>query len=202
MGFLDNTSTTVDAILTKKGRELLAKGDGQFKITRFRLSDDEIDYSLYDTTHPNGSNFFGAVIENISLLEAFPVGKLKYFLINASEGATAAGVINFDTSTITLRAGQSTNFNPTTENVADNSYIFTLSNSSAGILRGGSAGGGSNQADGTTVTARGKTITFVAARLNQDLNATITIEGVDSGARVSVPLAIKAATSGGRPPVS
>ena len=46
MGFLDNTSTTVDAILTKKGRELLAKGDGQFKITRFRLSDDEIDYSL------------------------------------------------------------------------------------------------------------------------------------------------------------
>ena len=75
MGFLDNTSTTVDAILTKKGRELLAKGDGQFKITRFRLSDDEIDYSLYDTTHPNGSNFFGAVIENISLLEAFPVGK-------------------------------------------------------------------------------------------------------------------------------
>ena len=100
MGFLDNTSTTVDAILTKKGRELLAKGDGQFKITRFRLSDDEIDYSLYDTTHPNGSNFFGAVIENISLLEAFPVGKLKYFLINASEGTTAAGIINFSTSTI------------------------------------------------------------------------------------------------------
>ena len=76
-----------------------------------------------------------------------------------------------------------------------------MSNSSAGVLRGGSAGGGSNQSDGTTVTARGKTITFVAARLNQDLNATITIEGVDSGARVSVPLAIKAATSGGRPPV-
>ena len=110
MGFLDNTSTTVDAILTKKGRELLAKGDGQFKITRFRLSDDEIDYSLYDTTHPNGSNFFGAVIENISLLEAFPVGKLKYFLINASEGATAAGVINIDTSTINLRANQSHTF--------------------------------------------------------------------------------------------
>ena len=200
MGFLDNTSTTVDAILTKKGRELLAKGDGQFKITRFRLSDDEIDYSLYDTTHPNGSNFFGAVIENISLLEAFPVGKLKYFLINASEGATAAGVINIDTSTITLRASQQTTFSPTTQNVADNSYIFTLSNSSAGVLRGGSAGGGGNQTAGTTVTARGKTITFVAASLNQDLNATMTIEGVNSGARVSIPLAIKAATSGGTTP--
>ena len=34
MGVLDNTTITVDAILTKKGRELLAKGDGQFKITK------------------------------------------------------------------------------------------------------------------------------------------------------------------------
>ena len=200
MGFLDNTSTTVDAILTKKGRELLAKGDGQFKITRFRLSDDEIDYSLYDTTHPNGSNFFGAVIENISLLEAFPVGKLKYFLINASEGTTAAGIINFSTSTITLNAGQRTTFNPTTDNVTDNAYIFTLSNSSAGTIQGGSAGGGSSQALNTEVTARGKSITFVARALNQDLNATMTIEGLQSGARISVPLAIKAATAGGLKP--
>lgn len=197
MGFLDNTSTTVDAILTKKGRELLAKGDGQFKITRFRLSDDEIDYSLYDTTHPNGSNFFGGVIENISLLEAFPVGKLKYFLINAAEGTTAAGIINFSTSTITLNAGQRTTFNPTTDNVTDNAYIFTLSNSSAGTIQGGSAGGGSSQALGTEVTARGKSITFVARALTQDLNATMTIEGLQSGARISVPLAIKAAPAGG-----
>ncbi len=82
MGFLDSTSVTVDAILTKRGRELLAKGEGEFKITRFSLSDDEVDYGLYDTTHPNGSNFYGAVIENISLLEAFPSGKVQYFLIN------------------------------------------------------------------------------------------------------------------------
>ena len=200
MGFLDNTSTTVDAILTKKGRELLAKGDGQFKITRFRLSDDEIDYSLYDTTHQNGSNFFGAVIENISLLEAFPVGKLKYFLINASEGTTAAGIINIDTSTLRFNANQSYTFEPTTDNVTDNAYIFTLSNSSAGILRGGSAGGGSNTPMGTEVTARGKTIRFTARRLNQDLNATMTIEGLQSGARVSIPLAVKAATAGGVKP--
>ena len=42
MGVLDNTTITVDAILTKKGRELLAKGEGQFKITKFSLGDDEI----------------------------------------------------------------------------------------------------------------------------------------------------------------
>ena len=44
MGYLDNTSITVDAILTKRGRELLSRNDGSFKITQFALSDDEIDY--------------------------------------------------------------------------------------------------------------------------------------------------------------
>ena len=72
MGVLDNTSVTVDAILTKKGREKLAKGEGQFKITKFALGDDEIDYNLYDVTHPNGSNFYGEAIENMNLLEAVP----------------------------------------------------------------------------------------------------------------------------------
>ena len=71
MGFLDNTSITVDAILTKKGRELLAAGDDSFKITQFALADDEIDYNLWDTAHPNGSNYYGAVIENMPILEAF-----------------------------------------------------------------------------------------------------------------------------------
>ena len=60
MGVFDNTTITVDAILTKNGRELLAQGDGKFKITQFALADDEIDYGLYDITHPNGSNFYGA----------------------------------------------------------------------------------------------------------------------------------------------
>ena len=71
MVFLDNTSITVDDILTKKGRELLARGQNEFRITKFALADDEIDYNLYDTSHPNGSKFYGAVIENMPLLEAF-----------------------------------------------------------------------------------------------------------------------------------
>ena len=58
MGYLNNSIITVDAILTKKGRELLAKGDGSFKITQFALSDDEIDYTLYNPTHPSGSAFY------------------------------------------------------------------------------------------------------------------------------------------------
>ena len=46
MGFLDNSSVTVDAILTKRGRELLAEGRDKFQITQFALADDEVDYEI------------------------------------------------------------------------------------------------------------------------------------------------------------
>ena len=72
MGYLDNTSITVDAILTKRGRELLARGDGSFNITQFALADDEIDYTLFNENHPNGSQYYGEAIENLPLLEAIP----------------------------------------------------------------------------------------------------------------------------------
>jgi len=39
MAYLNNTEITVDAILTKKGREKLAAGDG-LNITKFALGDD------------------------------------------------------------------------------------------------------------------------------------------------------------------
>ena len=71
MGFLDNSTTTVDAILTLKGRELLSQGRG-LGIVKFALSDEEIDYTLYDVTHPNGTDSYGSVIENMNLLEASP----------------------------------------------------------------------------------------------------------------------------------
>ena len=35
MGYLNNQVVTVDAILTKKGRELMAKNDGHFKLPNF-----------------------------------------------------------------------------------------------------------------------------------------------------------------------
>ena len=72
MAYLDNSTITVDAILTTKGRELLARGDGTFNITQFALSDDEIDYTLYNPSHPSGCAFYGAAIEKMPLLEAFP----------------------------------------------------------------------------------------------------------------------------------
>ena len=96
MGVLDNTSVTVDAILTKKGREKLAKGEGQFKITKFALGDDEIDYNLYDVTHPNGSNFYGEAIENMNLLEAVPDQNLslRYKLTDTIPGSQGTYLMN------------------------------------------------------------------------------------------------------------
>ena len=65
MGYLNNQVITIDAILTNKGRELLAMGDGSFSITQFALGDDEIDYTLYNPTHPSGSAYYGEAIQNM-----------------------------------------------------------------------------------------------------------------------------------------
>ena len=94
MGFLDNSSITVDAILTKRGREILSEG-GDLAIVKFALSDEEVDYSLYDVTHPNGTDSYGAVIENMSLLEATPARtNFRSFLVNQT---LAGAQVNVDT---------------------------------------------------------------------------------------------------------
>ena len=72
MGYLNNTQIVVDAILTKKGRELLAKGEDQFKITQFALADDEVDYLLWNPAHPKGTDYYGEAIDNLPMIEANP----------------------------------------------------------------------------------------------------------------------------------
>ncbi len=69
MGYLDNSSITVDAVLTKKGRDILKNG-GSLNITSFTLSDTGVDYTLWNPDHPSGSAFYGEAIENLPQLEA------------------------------------------------------------------------------------------------------------------------------------
>ena len=69
MGYLDNSSITVDAVLTKKGREILKNG-GSLNITSFTMSDTGVDYTLWNPSHPSGSAFYGEAIENLPMLEA------------------------------------------------------------------------------------------------------------------------------------
>ena len=107
MGFLNNTTITIDAVLTKRGRELLARGRNEFAVTKFALSDDEVDYRLWDTAHPNGTNYYGAVIENMPLLE--PVSDetqaLKYKLVTLPKETSRLPILDVAVSTLAFSQG-------------------------------------------------------------------------------------------------
>jgi len=144
MAYLDNTTITVDAILTKKGRERLASGGKSvngFHITQFALADDEIDYSLWDPTHPNGSAYYGSVIENTPLMEAvsdetqimrsklltLPKGTPKVPLIDVGLDLGSTGMI-----TLTVTQNTEVTLSPVTANIAGADqtlgYTFILHN--------------------------------------------------------------------------
>jgi len=91
MGFLNPEEQIVNATLTKKGRELLAKGDGRFKISKFAISDDEIDYSQWNTDHVSGSDWYGEVIEASPIFEALPDETIvmRYKLVTLPKGSTS-----------------------------------------------------------------------------------------------------------------
>jgi hypothetical protein len=90
MGYLNKATITVDAILTNRGRELLAQGGrSSFNITKFAVADDEVDYGLYNVAHPEGSEYYGAIIENMPVLEATPdeqqIMRYKLVTLNSTE---------------------------------------------------------------------------------------------------------------------
>lgn len=210
MGYLNNSVVTVDAILTKKGRELLARGDGSFKITQFALADDEIDYRLYNTANTSGSAFFGEAIENLPILEAFPDEQqiMKYKLTTLPRGSSTIPTLNVGDATISLNRGESKVINPQTFNfrkvseaVEGSGYIVTLGDIRLAKLT--ATGVSSAEVEelerrtnfGTNVskTLIGTSFTITATQLGEDLKrTTLTIEGRDSGARITIPVEIKA----------
>tara|TARA_B100000029_G_scaffold516338_1_gene628828 strand:- start:2474 stop:3274 length:801 start_codon:yes stop_codon:yes gene_type:complete len=131
MGFLNNTSVTVDAVLTKKGRELLARGQDEFKITKFALADDEVDYRLWDTAHPNGSNYYGAVIENMPLLEAFVDENqvMRYKLVSLPKNTAKLPILEVPSPSLSFNGpGITQTITPNTRNGSDAEagYSFVL----------------------------------------------------------------------------
>ena len=95
MSYIDNQSVTVDAVLTKKGRELLAK-TGNLNITSFALADDEVDYTLYQPNHPNGSAFYDIALRNVPVFEPLTdeTQMMKYKLVTLNQGVTSIPVIS------------------------------------------------------------------------------------------------------------
>jgi len=107
MGYLDNSSITVDAVLTKKGREILKDG-GNLNITSFTLSDTGVDYSLWNPSHPSGSTHYGEAIENLPMLEASVHAEynLRNRLISLNQNTVAIPALvlgNLDSSGGTIK---------------------------------------------------------------------------------------------------
>ena len=216
MGYLNNQVVTVDAILTKKGRELLAQNAGTFQITQFALADDEIDYTLYNSKNPSGSAFYGEAIANMPLLEAFPDESqiMKYRLATLPRGTAVLPVISLSQTVIALKQGASTTIEPQTLNYLGNPTANETSGYSAtiGDVRVASSFNGTGiqtqaaQTQNTTSTTTlgtnvsstviGATINFRATTVNtlfgtsRTLSTTLTIVGLDSGARLTIPVTI------------
>ena len=157
MGFLDNTSITVDAILTKKGREKLAQ-NGDLNITHYAFADDEIDYGLYDVSHPNGSSYYGAVLENMPVLEAFTdeTQVMRYKLFTASKDLPRLSTITNVSGPAKLELGTTgevviPNTDPSD---ADDTYDFLLLNKDVATMISGT-NVGSFRRDGRSQVIRG-----------------------------------------------
>jgi len=214
MGFLNNSVVTVDAVLTKKGRELLARGDGSFKITQFALADDEIDYTLYNPQHPSGSAFYGQAIESMPLLEAFPdeTQIMKYKLTTLPRGTSKLPLLEAGYNSIRLKQGAALAITPQTLNYLGATSTFEAGGYTATIadvrVLSTFTGTGINTEEaqrlnntttvGTNVskTVIGTSINLTATTVNtlfgtrSQLQTTITLIGRDSGARITIPITI------------
>lgn len=219
MGFLDNTSITVDAILTKKGRELLARGQNEFKITKFALADDEVDYNLYDTSHPNGSNFYSAVIENMPLLEAFVDENqlMRYKLTTLPKETNKLPILELPSPSLTFNgAGITQTVTPNTRNAPNETYTFTLFNADvANLSLSGGGGGGRRLPNGRldqdfinagattpvflneaerkrSISVVGKSVRVISRSLTTLTNTNLSVTGNSSGAQFTVSISVKA----------
>jgi hypothetical protein len=219
MAILNPTTITVDAILTTKGRQSLAKNDGSFAITQFALSDDEIDYTLYNPNHPSGSAFYGEAIESMPINQAFPEDAqiMRYKLVTLPRGTSRLPVISLGYSTITLKQGASLTITPQSLNYLGaastfetNGYIATINDSrlvssftGTGVT---TTPTGNNQLNtttgtslsvsqiGTAFTLTGTTVNTLFGSVLSTLTTTLTVIGRDSGARITIPLNIQKVT--------
>ena len=228
MGYLDNSSITVDAILTKKGRELLSRNDGSFNITQFALGDSEIDYTLFNETHPNGTQYSAEAIENMPLIEAIPDGAnmMQSKLITLARGTSAIPYIQIANQTgITLSQGSVLTIKPRTFNIKGNNqagieaqgYRYTIidnrlreyiqttggaaqNTSSGDMSQGSTITAISNVATaetvvGTAMTIQATTNNALFSNNLTSLTTSLIIEGINTGARITVPFTVNSTTT-------
>lgn len=203
MAYLNNTEITVDAILTKKGREKLASGEG-LNISKFALGDDEVDYTLYEPAHPKGSAYYDAAIKAIPVTEASPdeTQVLRYKLVTLPKGTTKIPKVEFGIPSISVNqnSGQ-VQLSPTTSPSGNtqSGYTIILSNKNAGSIVGSGLSAGASSTpvflgDEITATAAietGLQFTFIPnPNTTQNISTTITVYGNETGGSQSIPVTV------------
>lgn len=204
MGYLDNSSITVDAILTKKGRELLAKGRDFFVISQFALADDEVDYELWNPAHPLGSDYYGIIIENMPIVEAVTDESynLKYKLLTLPKNTIRIPIIIPNPTSISLEeGGNQQTVTITTKNGGNNTlgYTVTLLNSDAASIVGDGQGianntdpvGANEDRRSVTVSCNSQfTITTKVLADNVDISTKLIVVGNETGGREEIELTV------------
>lgn len=211
MAYIDNQTITVDATLTKKGREILAK-TGDLQINSFALADDEIDYRLYQPNHPNGSAFYDIALRNTPVFEPLTdeTQVMKYKLVTLNQGVTAIPVISIaqDKILITRDYTGEIIISPST-NPAYNlqaGYTAILGNKNVGTLivqQTNAINAVSNTiptfaGDINTASAQvvvGNTFRFIPnSSLGRTTTTNLTIIGNESGGSISIEVTVTAPT--------
>lgn len=188
MGYLDNTTVTVDAILTNKGRQVLASG-GRLNIVKFALSDDEIDYDLWNPAHTLGTNYYGKVIEDMPIIEALPdeTQMMRYKLLTLPKDVIGIPVISVTPSAVSFTSlTQEITISPSTLNLqggnSTTGYTAILSDDTVATLTVAPDGGvqlaqfGQSPAglSATQVNTAGTNVTSVTSFLDDEVTGTST----------------------------
>lgn len=210
MGYLNNETITVHAVLTRKGRELLASENG-LNITSFALADDEIDYTLYDPNHPEGSQYYDSALRSIPVFEPLTdeTQCLKYKLVTLPPGTEYIPTIKLGQQNIIVDKTYNgvINITPTTEPVYNTTlgYTAVLSNRNVGTLTGTGLDVESSQtasiflgdtSSEMATTEVGFSFTFKPNKsITTDQRATLTIIGNESGGSTSIPVVVTVVSS-------
>jgi len=203
MGYLDNSSITVDAILTKKGRELLSKGRDFFVISQFALADDEVDYELWNPAHPLGSDYYGIIIENMPIVEAVTDENysLRYKLLTLPKNTIKIPIVSTNPGSITIEEGNQTQIITCTTANGTNTlgYTVTLLNSDAANIVGDGNGVanntdvvGANEDRRSVSISTGSTFTLTSKILadNVNISTKLIVVGNETGGRAEIDLTI------------
>jgi hypothetical protein len=203
MAYLDNTEITVDAILTKKGRQKLASGQS-LSITKFALGDDEIDYTLYEPAHPKGSAYYDSAIRAIPVTEATPdeTQILRYKLVTLPKGTTQIPVVKLGVTAISVNQTEGgVSLSPTTSPAGNTNagYTVVLADQRAGTLTvtNGTTGTGTVPVFlGEEITTTAQVVSGLEFRftpnpnLTIDVATTLTVYGNDTGGSETIPVTV------------